>query len=332
MRPKEDLRELLFRDEEAERLARLVKQGMWTVVLGPRMVGKTSLIKATLKGSRSVYVNLWGARNLSDLLERLSRSLQDPLSRRIFSRVDSLTLGPLPSVTLRNRSRVIGDILGELSRTGRVVVILDEVQELSSVTKQLWDILSYVFYSFPNVTFVFTGSMTGLIRVVLSPPEGSPLVGRKPVRLELKPFTEPQSREFLRRGFEESGMKVPEVDEVVGELDGIPGWLTLYGYLRVHQGLDHERAMEETRMEACKVLKESFSHFLRGRRNRDMYLEIVKRLPSRWSELKRAVGASDEVLREALRSLQDWFYVKKINEVYEVHDRMMRFCALNDLI
>ncbi|AWR99853.1 AAA family ATPase [Metallosphaera hakonensis] len=334
VKPKESQKELLFRDEEVRKLTGLMEAGIWTVVMGPRMVGKTSLIKVASKGIRSVYVNLWGARGLNDLLERMLRGLsRDSVWRRVLSSVDSLSLGPLPSITLRNRSKVIGDILGELGSQGKVVVILDEVQELRSVTKPLWDLLSYTFYTYPNVSFVFTGSVSGLIRVILSPPPGSPLVGRKPVKLELAPFTENQSREFLRLGFKEAGLPVGgEIEEATSELDGIPGWLTLYGYLRLHQGLSHLDAIEQTRVEACKVLKEAFSHFLEDKRNKDLYLELIRRLPSRWSEIKRSLNVSDEVLSESLKSLQDWFFIKKINETYDVQDRMMRYCALSGLL
>ncbi len=50
----------------------------------------------------------------------------------------------------------------------------------------------------------------------------------------LRKFTPNQSREFLKRGFNELGMNIAnhEIDEVINKLDGIPGWLTLYGYYR----------------------------------------------------------------------------------------------------
>ncbi len=256
------------------------------------------------------------------------------MGRKMLSGLDSITLSPIPSITIKNKSKIISDILEELGSRGKVVIILDEVQELRSVTKPLWDLLSYIFYTFRNISFVFTGSMTGLIKVILSPPNGSPLVGRKPVKLELNPFTEIQSKEFLRRGFSEAGMSIPNnIEEVLVELDGIPGWLTLYGHLRVNQGLDHSRALEETKIEACKVLKESFLHFLEDKRNKELYLEVIRRMPGRWSEIKRGgLDVSDEILSNALRSLQDWFFIKKVNEVYDLHDKIMRYCAINDLL
>ncbi|MEM0019835.1 MULTISPECIES: hypothetical protein [Metallosphaera] len=42
-----------------------------------------------------------------------------------------------------------------------------------------------------------------------------------------------------------------------------------------------------------------------------MYLEILKRLPGRWVELRKGLEASDEAPCKKLRVLQDLFYVKK---------------------
>jgi hypothetical protein len=44
--PKESEEALFGRDREVAELTRLVEARRWVVVLGPRMVGKTSLVKA----------------------------------------------------------------------------------------------------------------------------------------------------------------------------------------------------------------------------------------------------------------------------------------------
>src|SRR5271169_5063778 len=63
LNPKDSARSLFGRDAELEQLVRLVEAGRWVAVLGPRVVGKTSLVKAAngRMSRRSVYVNLWGA-------------------------------------------------------------------------------------------------------------------------------------------------------------------------------------------------------------------------------------------------------------------------------
>ncbi len=44
LKPKESRRDLFGRDEEFSELVRLVESGVWVVVLGKRMTGKTSLV------------------------------------------------------------------------------------------------------------------------------------------------------------------------------------------------------------------------------------------------------------------------------------------------
>jgi len=46
LNPKESAKELFGREGELDELVHLIKARRWVAVLGPRMVGKTSLIKA----------------------------------------------------------------------------------------------------------------------------------------------------------------------------------------------------------------------------------------------------------------------------------------------
>ena len=62
-RPKERPEELFGRDSELKEVLRLVRMGSWVVVLGHRMVGKSSLLKVSLavlekQGYRALYLSL----------------------------------------------------------------------------------------------------------------------------------------------------------------------------------------------------------------------------------------------------------------------------------
>ena len=82
LNPKESPKELFGREKELEEITRLIKARRWVAVLGPRMVGKTSLLKAA--GTKLeehkikvAYVNLWGAKGTNDLLKALARGLNE---------------------------------------------------------------------------------------------------------------------------------------------------------------------------------------------------------------------------------------------------------------
>uniref|UniRef100_A0A7C4BBA5 ATP-binding protein n=1 Tax=Thermofilum pendens TaxID=2269 RepID=A0A7C4BBA5_THEPE len=64
---------------------------------------------------------------------------------------------------------------------------------------------------------------------------------------------------FLERGFAEAGMKVDreKVEAAVEELDGIIGWLTYCGYLRVGERGDLGRVVEE----AVELARSEFESF-----------------------------------------------------------------------
>ena len=163
------------------------------------MTGKTSLVKTFVAKSRRddtlvLYLNLLGARGIRDFLARLSEAL----SCRVTSREISLKL---PSLEVTQASRLVENLFSQLRTTRRrVMIALDEVQELYRVSGPFLKLLKMIHDSYPNVSFIFTGSMFGLMRVLLQPEVSSPMYGRKPAKVELAPFSEETSLAFLRKG------------------------------------------------------------------------------------------------------------------------------------
>ena len=80
-----------------------------------------------------------------------------------------------------------------------------------------------------------TGSEVGLLFDFLKfNAPNAPLFGRYHHDIVLGRFSPELSAEFLRRGFDEGEVKVSEreIKGAIEELDGIVGWLALYGYVR----------------------------------------------------------------------------------------------------
>ncbi len=307
LRPKEKRSELYDREEELERLHRLARTE-WVVILGRRMSGKTSLLKTFLNEVDGIYVNLSGVKSIKGLIEELARHIRDIKL--------SLSIGPL-SVSW---TRLAEDIFSRLE--GKVIG-LDEAQELPSnyalkLFKKIWD--TY------DVRIVFTGSMMGLLQRLLEPGPSSPLYGRQPARIMLRPFTREQSLGFLRRGFEECRMRIreSELEEAVERLDGYPGWLTYYGNARCIRGMDHEAALSYVYNEGKQVLLEELKRFLSTRRNPELYTRLLRLLPATWSQLLRALQVNPKTLRDALRSLEGAMIVEKIGSTYTIPDPVMR--------
>lgn len=346
--PKENAGELFGREAEVRELTRLVEARRWAVVLGGRMIGKTSLVKVVQRRLKrpGAYVNLWGVRSIHGLLEALVQGLNDSRSLRsrllgAAHRVDGITLGPvgLSLAGPRPPLATVGSLLDLIGReTKDCLLVLDEVQELAPNAGLLLKLLGNIFNTRPNVVFVFTGSLYGLTRVLLEPVSSSPLYGRAPVALHLGPFRREQAEEFLRTGARERGVHLRPADvsmAIDGPLDGTPGWLTLFGNHLVVRHLSPARALSETVREGTKVVRDELRHFLE-RRVRSLYWPALKAiaLGAGWGTIQeymaRESGApvNNGTVGRVLHGLEAASLIEREGGLYRISDPMARSFVL----
>ena len=346
LHPKEARSELFGRDEEVEYVKRQVKAGNWVVIGGQRGIGKTSLMKVVLnelsgEGFRAIYVNARGITTLRDLLMMLVNEFNRSRLKLRLNISLNFIVGSA-GVTLSRGSRVFNSLLELLLSIDEDTVIgLDEVQELSRVSGQFLKILGNVFMTNPKVSFIFTGSYVGLVKTLLKPNPESPLYGRPPVEVKLRPFNDELSREFLKRGFNELGIRFNAFDAVVNRLDGVVGWLTLFGNYHGIRGLGVDEALREAINEGTKIMVSEIEHFLEDKVNKALYLAILSalRIVNRWKDIKFAVAArlsrefSDRELLNALNALINYNFVTKVREgEYRLADPILREIDYDKLI
>ncbi len=315
LRPKDNLKELYDRREEYAELSRLVEAGSWVVVLGKRMTGKTSLIKTYSSGNKGVYVNLLGTKGIQAFTSKLMgesgftlRELE--LNLKLFG---------------VKWTRVAENIF---SRLKNKLIVLDEVQEVCSphflkLLKSVWD-------SQRGISFVFSGSLVGLVKALVEPGSTSPLYGRSPAKLVLKPFSRDTSQDFLEAGFQENGFTITqnELQEVVDLLDGYVGWLTYYGHSRCVRRMDHKSALEHTLKEGTKIALSELKQFLKGRQ-RQLYVRSLRVMSvgARWSDVKRATGANSKVVTQIISTLKNAMIVDEHQGLYTIDDPIFRRAA-----
>jgi AAA+ ATPase superfamily predicted ATPase len=344
LHPKESPAALFGRDQELQELVGLVDEGRWVVVLGPRMVGKTSLIRAA--GARirrpTVYVNLWGARGTSGIVEAFVHGLNSNRSllarvRRTVRRIEGVSLGPagISIAAPRRPLRTVWELLDAIGdEAGRSVIELDEVQEVAASSGPFLKMLANLFNAHPGVSFIFSGSRFGLIRTLLEPRAESPLFGRTPAVLRLEQFPPATSVEFLDAGLREYKRRAPRPELVAlceRTLDGLPGWLTLFGNHVAVEHMDLDAAEAATRSEGMKVARTELAHFTE-RREAYVYWDALRLLSvgANWTELRdrlsarRGARVNDNTVRNLLESLQSAEFVAKVGERYHVRDPMMR--------
>ncbi|MCI4352653.1 MAG: ATP-binding protein [Thermoplasmata archaeon] len=347
--PKETSGALFGRDREVAELTRLVEARRWVVVLGPRMVGKTSLVKAVRHRLRrpGAYVNLWGVRNVQGLVEGLISGFNESASLRArlvraARRVDGFSVGPsgLSVATSRAPLQTAWDLLDLLGTEKRdCLVVLDEVQELSSNAGALLRLLGNVFNTRPNIVFVFTGSLVGLSRTLLEPATASPLFGRAPLSLSLGAFDRPTSAQFLARGARELGLNLSagDIDAALdGPLDGTPGWLTLFGNNVAVRKLPADRALRETIREGKKVAEAELAHFL-STHDTSLYWPALKAIAvgASWGTVREYVSRStggavnDGTVLRVVRALEANYIARQAEGGYGIVDPMVRAYVLD---
>ncbi len=361
LHPKESPSELFGMDREIDTLVGLIKARRWVALLGRRMMGKTSLLKTVSvkmreeRSIKSIYLNLWGIKGIDGLLNSLIDGINNEKSilekvKDMIKNIEGISVstdGISLSLSALNRpTSTLQKILASVGRDGNdYTIMLDEVQELAGVSIHLLRVLANIFNTYPNLIFVFTGSMSGLIRTLLEPTQGSPLYGRSPAVMYLKPFNREKARAFLIEGFKECktmmggrwrgrDIKVVDwmIDEAIDRLDGVPGWLTLYGNKVGVEGLEHKEALKSVIKEGMKIVDSELEHFLANKPNRGLYMDVLKIIassPSHWSEIKRILRirgyiVNDATLSNVLNGLKGSFLIDKSDDIYRIEDPILK--------
>lgn len=331
--PKDSRADFYGRRDKIDEIVGLVKNHSWIVVLGPRMVGKTSIIKVACndlpKDYSHVYLNLWGVKSAGSFLQALahgineSRTLYEKI-KNVIKKTEGFSVGPTSfSIKIEKEPMTrIWDVMSAMgSLKNNTVLVLDEVQELFPISGQVLKLLANVFNTYKNIIFVFSGSMVGLINSLLEPKSGdSPMYGRPPAKVIIQPFDPADAVKFLRTGFKQYNLPVDDskIEEAVDDLGGTAGWLTMYGNFVAVRRLSHEKSLLETKKQAAKIIKSELNHFLEGK-DRVAYTQTLKACAfgASWSDIKSAISVrkhnpvNDRKIKDTIENLLDSMYIKR---------------------
>ncbi|AEC51891.1 Prokaryotic ATPase, AAA superfamily [Pyrococcus sp. NA2] len=345
LRPKERREEIFDREKEFRELEKSVESYPITLLLGIRRVGKSSILKSYLNENPGILIDC------RELYAESGHITKEDLTRELRSKINSLEKIlskfkmsiDLKFLKLEPKETPLREIFRELNeigeRTGRFIIAFDEAQYLrfygSRGGKELLALLAYAYDSLPNLRFILTGSEVGLLHDFLGIDDyKSPLYGRIAGEVYVKPFSPEISREFLITGFREVNVEVPEevIDRAVEVLDGIPGWLVLFGveYLR---SKNPEKALERTLETARGLILGELKELERRTRR---YVEILRGIAlgyNRWSLLRdylyvRGIRTPEPRLYELLKNLKKMGWIVEENEVYKLSDPLTRIALL----
>lgn len=325
-------------NEELTEFINSVRKFKLIIVKGLRRYGKTSLILTGLEEAREKYLFIdcrllpLTAASFDDFLS----IIEVELSRRrkfkqLLRSIEHVEIAGMVKFKIRRPETFLKIIEG----IGDAIIVFDEAQELRRLRFRLDSFLAYALDHL-EVRVVVSGSQVGMLEKFLrtNDPE-APLFGRPYKRVELKPLSEEKSREFLRRGFNQEGIEVPEelIEKAIREFNGVIGWLTHFGY-NYARG---ERSIDSIVEKAVSLASSELEHFLGTRGlGRERYAQSIKLIASgarRWSELKRAIEAKlgripDSALANILRNLVDVGIIIERDGEYAFPDPILWRAAL----
>lgn len=350
-RPKVRREDLYDREEELEQLRRYVSSSPLTVITGVRRLGKTSLLLVGLRDTPHVILDTRGVNPNSrrDLLKRFesgintflrkNSKLRDSILRRLKNIAGVQVMGTGIALQWRKEKADLLSIARVLEEHGAVLAV-DEVQNLRGVVgREFAELIAHI-YDYTDLRVVLTGSQVGLLYDFLGVDDpSSPLYGRHFSEIKLKRFSKEESLDFLRKGFAQLGMQAEDdvLELVVDRLDGIVGWLVLFG-LRCSEAREISREISENVMrEAGKLAMQELQNFIKRHAPAERrFLLTAKAVASGrrvWSEIRDYVEEAEgrsipsSVLARILNSLVKASFLSKKTEGknvwYEIEDPVL---------
>jgi len=301
-------------------------------ILGVRRVGKTSLLNIIYNEMNGLKLWLDG-RIISDPKKEIFAAIYDAAKAgkpKVFGKIESLNISAFGvglGINLVKESQ--SEIEKKIRETGQIYVFIDEAQKMK--TKQLADVLSYIYDRFPNVSFIISGSEIGLVEEIIGETDSEhPLYGREITKVVLNRLDKNKAMEYLKKGFEQLDMKPneTEIENAIAELDGLIGWLTLYGYER---GIKKNKdALSKTKESAARIAATELVHFFKRAKNRKIYVSILRNANGvGWDELQTLTSKdmgkqlNPNLFNFALEKLIVHSFVERRNQKYYLADPLL---------
>ncbi len=337
-RIKKSKQEIFDRDYEFNQLIRALNDGVPLIVLtGIRRVGKTTLVKVLLNevdlpGAYIDVRKLWGVhRTISPevLKKEIVRGLASRKSyapvMKLLKSLKGLRIAGV-GVEFREMEYDLIDLLDDIeSSEERTILVFDEAQYLRYSNYDYTALLASLNDGYENITVILTGSEVQILEEFLGfNDRHSPLYKREHEIIHLERFSRGESLLYLRRGFEELGMEVPEreLESAVETLDGIVGWLREYGWMR-YRGKDHTTAIGEVFQRAKRDIIDELSRYS------PRYLRIVAAVAEgyrSWRAIKEYIERIEGreinkgTLYTEVKNLVRYGYLEKRGNEYRITD------------
>ena len=151
------------------------KSATFTVLMGRRRVGKTSLIMRAMQGVESAYLFV-SKDNEALLCQKFQRAIEEQLNIPIYGAL--------------SKFRDLFEVIMRESQTRPFTVIIDEFQNLYKVNPAIFSEIQDIwdrYHAESHINLIASGSIMSLMRRIFEN-ENEPLYGRPTSKMTLRPF------------------------------------------------------------------------------------------------------------------------------------------------
>lgn len=359
--PKSSKENLYNREKELSKLNEFSKTARIILITGIRRIGKTSLLKVFFEqmkdqGHSAVFIDCRSYEKINkfdriSFEKKLVSEFEGVIQRNktIFKMLTKINVAGVElNFEKLQKDRDLLDYLELINKAmnkknSKLFIAFDEAQTLRLYGrggKDLLNIMSYIYDNLENIVIVLTGSEVGVLYDFLNLEDAnSPLFGRYVHELLLERFQRPESIEFLVKGFRQIGIEpyIEKIEKAVDLLDGIVGYLSMYGYI-VYTTKDWENALKETEKSAIKMVKKELNSLQLKSENYIFVLKAIGFGAETFSQIKNVIetrfgSITDQTLSNNLNSLQKMGFVetnyKDGRKIYVINDPMTRKALLD---
>jgi AAA+ ATPase superfamily predicted ATPase len=348
-RPKTTREDLYDRDEQMGRFLDVLSYAPLVVVTGLRRTGKTSFLNVALAESNYPYAIL-DLRGLpynpsyADVVRRLEVAFK-VISRKWFSDVAE-ALRHVGGVTILGNELSFqwgkaGIDLPELfakiddwatKKGNKFLMAFDEIQ-LVRGDKWLLRFLAHVIDSYHNVVLAVTGSEVGVLFDFLGfEKPDSPLYGRHFVQIHMDHFSPSAAEDFLTKGFKQVRIMAPlnVIEYAVKRLDGVVGWLTLFGVRCRDKGRCSMEVVDEVASEAGRLSRDEAAKVVEMSKRYGTILNFLARVDgASWSQIKASLeteearSITNSAVSTLIKNLTNIGIISSAHGTYSISDPLL---------
>ncbi|MCP8318157.1 MAG: ATP-binding protein [archaeon] len=355
-RPKTDKSDLFNREEELRRFSEALGYASLIVITGLRRTGKTSFMNVALAESNCphIIVDMRGlpynpshaeiVRKLEGSFNRISYKWLSSLINALKNVKGVSILGNTINMDWSKTGVDLVDLFDKINTWAheqgkRFLVAFDEIQLIRG-DKSIPRLFAHIADVNRNITLMVTGSEIGLLFEFLGfdDPE-SPLYGRHYTEITMRNFRNDETKAFLTAGFQQISLSptAEVIDYAIERLDGVAGWLTLFGarcrdFHKCDEKIVDVVMAEGGKLARAEALKLSSLSYRYG-----IILNFLAKVKAAsWSQIKAALEAHEHrslpnpTLTDVLNKLVKTSFILKKNGEYTITDPLLTYGILQD--